>query len=160
MTKSKDDSNDNKELVKYRDLVAATLDYYLDNGVARIKTADFDSDAHYRSLKEQATEHFQKGRLSKLKQWFRDLTDMQRENRDLKFNHYLKMKTGLDVNIFQEYYDRIEKIVAKGKITTDNQFRDVSLLVDNLSQAKPVEIKKIETLNTLLRDYEQHRSKS
>lgn len=34
------------ELQKYRDLVLATLDYYLDNKVMQNKTADFDSTQH------------------------------------------------------------------------------------------------------------------
>lgn len=58
------------ELQKYRDLVLATLDYYLDNKVMQIKTADFDSTEHYKGLKIQTEEHFQKGRLTRLKQWF------------------------------------------------------------------------------------------
>jgi hypothetical protein len=31
-----------EELVKYRDLVLATLDYYIDNYDIQIKTSDFD----------------------------------------------------------------------------------------------------------------------
>lgn len=34
------------ELTKYRDLVLATLDYYLENKVMQIKTTDFDSVEH------------------------------------------------------------------------------------------------------------------
>ena len=159
LTTSKDDPDFKLELAKYRDLVLATLDYYLNNGIARIKTADFDSDAHYGSLRDQAVEHFRKGRLSKLRQCFRDLTDMQRETKDLEFEHYLKVRTGHNINIFQSYNSRIDKILARGKITTENQFRDVTLMVDSLSQAKPVDAIKIEALNTLLRNYEQGRLK-
>lgn len=59
-----------EELVKYRDLVLATLDYYIDNKEMQIKTADFDSTEHYKGLKTQTAEHYQKGRLTRLKQWF------------------------------------------------------------------------------------------
>lgn len=54
-----------EELVKYRDLVLATLDYYIDNKEMQIKTADFDSTEHYIGLKTQTTEHYQKGRLTR-----------------------------------------------------------------------------------------------
>jgi len=64
------------ELTKYRDLVLATIDYYLDNQPIKIKTADFDTDKHYNYLKTQTAEHYQKGRLTRLKQWFRDLKKM------------------------------------------------------------------------------------
>ena len=160
MTKEKINNADKDvELAKYRDLVTATLDYLIDNNTFRIKTADFDSDAHYRRLKEQTTEHFQKGRLSKLKQWFRDLTETQRETGDLKFNVYLKNRTGQEIDIFQDYYDRVDKIIAKGKITTDNQFYDVNSMVDQLSHAVPVDNERLTMLNKLLVDYEQRRTK-
>lgn len=160
MTKNRTDNavKDN-ELIKYRDLVTATLDYLIDNNEFRIKTDDFDSDSHYKKLKAQTTEHFQKGRLSRLKQWFRDLTETQRETGDLKFNSYLRARTGQDINIFQDYYDRADKIIAKGKITTDNQFYDVNSLVDQLSHALPIDNERLTMLNRLLADYEQRRTK-
>lgn len=113
---------ENEELKKYRDLVIATIDYYLENNIAKIKTPDFDSDEHYKRLKIQTDEHFQKGRITKLKQWFCDLTEMQVETGDLKFNKYLQDKTKYDIDIFKSYFQRVDKVIEKGKITTDNQF--------------------------------------
>jgi hypothetical protein len=147
------------ELVKYRDLVLATLDYYLDNKLMHIKTADFDSDEHYQNLKIQTQEHFEKGRLTRLKQWFRDLTEPQIETGDLKFNKYLKDKTKYDIDIFKSYYQHIDKIIEKGKITSDNQFYDANIMVDQLCQTEPVDKEKIDILNKLLGDYEQRKSR-
>lgn len=157
------DSSINKEdkefeLKKYRDLVIATIDYYLENNIAKIKTADFDSDEHYNGLKIQSEEHFKKGRLTILKQWFRDLTEMQVETGDLKFNKYLQDKTKYDINIFKSYFQQVDKVIEKDKITTDNQFYDISIMVDKLCQAELVDVKKIEILNRLLVDYEQRKS--
>ena len=145
------------ELQKYRDLVLATLDYYLDNKETQIKTADFDSIEHYRGLKTQTEDHFQKGRLTRLKQWFRDLTEMQVETGDLKFNKYLQDKTKYETDIFKSYFERVDKVIEKGKITTDNQFYDINMLVDQLCQTEPVENRKIEILNNLLANYEQRK---
>jgi len=92
------------ELTKYRDLVLATLAYYLENNEMQIKTADFDSTENYTGLKIQTEEHYQKGRLTRLKQWFRDLTEMQVETGDLKFNKYLQDKTKYDIDIFKSYF--------------------------------------------------------
>ena len=146
------------ELRKYRDLVLATIDYYLDNEVMQVKTADFDSEEYYKHLKEQSQEHFRKGRLTKLKQWFRDLTEMQVESGDLEFNKYLQNKTGYEIDILKSYFQRAEKIIAGGKITSDNQFYDITMLVDKLCQAEPVDTEKIEMLNKLLSDYERRRT--
>lgn len=148
------------ELLQYKDLVLATIDYHIENKSLQIKTGDFDSDKYFKALKNQTEEHFHKGRLSKLKQWFRDLTEMQIESRDFKFNTYLKQKTDYDINIFANYYDRINKVIAKGKITTDNQFYDITILLDQLNHEQPVDKKKIELLNQLTCNYEQRRTKS
>lgn len=147
------------ELLKYRSLVLTTIDYYLDNKEMQIKTVDFDSAQHFQGLKKQAEEHFQKGRLSRLKQWFRDLTEMPIETGDLKFNEYLKNKTKYDIDIFQSHNQRIDKIVEKGKITSDNQFYDVSIMVDQLCQTELIDKERIDILNKLLIEYEQKKSR-
>ena len=147
------------ELQKYRDLVLATLDYYLENEAIRIKTADFDSTEHYKGLKTQTEDHFLKGRLTRLKQWFRDLTEMQVETGDLKFNKYLQVKTKYDIDIFKSYFQRVDKIIEKGKIATDKQYYDINIMVNQLCQFEPVDNSKIEILNKLLGDYEQRKSR-
>lgn len=147
-----------EELVKYRDLVLTTLDYYIDNKEMQIKTADFDSTEHYKGLKTQTEEHYQKGRLTRLKQWFRDLTEMQVETGDLKFNKYLQDKTKYNIDIFKSYFQRLDKIIEKGKITTDNQFYDINIMVDQLCHTEPLDNEKIEILNRLLSEYEQRKS--
>ena len=124
-----------------------------------IKTADFDSIEHYKGLKTQTEENFQKGRLTRLRQWFRDLTEMQVETGDLKFNKYLQDKTKYDIDIFKSFFQRVEKVTEKGKITTDNQFYDINTMVDQLCQTEPVDNKKIEVLNRLLSEYEQRKSR-
>jgi len=147
-----------EELEKYRDLVLASIDYYLDNKKLHFKMPDFDSIEHFEGLKVQTIEHFQKGRLTKLKQWFRDLAEMPLETGDLKFNKYLQDKTKYEIDIFKSYFQRVDKVIEKGKITTDNQFYDIGVMVDQLCQTKPVDNKKIEILNRLLFDYEQRQS--
>ena len=157
-TKLKNVANQS-ELIKYRDLVIATINYYLENEFAKIKTPEFDSDEHYKRLKVQAEEHFQKGRLTRLKQWFRDLTEMQIECRNFKFNQYLQVKTKYDIDIFKSYFQRVEKIIEKGKITTDNQFYDVNILINQLCQTDPIDTIKIQKLDKLIGDYKQRKSR-
>ena len=147
------------ELEKYCNLVLATIDYYLDRKIMILKTADFDSIEYYKELKRQAEEHFKKGRLTRLKQWFFDLTEILIETRDLKFTKYLQDKTNYDIDIFQSYFQRVDKLIAKGKITTNNQFYEVEIMVDQLCHIEPIDNKKIETLNKLLCDYEQRKSR-
>lgn len=147
------------ELKKYRDLLIATIDYYLDTKLMHVKSADFDPDEYFSSLKVQTDEHFNKGRLTMLKNWFRDMTEMFVEGGDLKFNNYLQDKTGYDIDIFKSYLQRVNKIIAKGKITTDRQFYDINEMVGQLCQAQPVDTQKISDLNKLLADYESRKTK-
>lgn len=125
----------------------------------RIKTADFASTEHYKGLKIQTDEHYQKGRLTRLKQWFRDSTEMHVETGDLKFNKYLQDKTKCDIDIFKSYLQRIDKIIEKGKITTDNQFYDIKIMLGQLCQTETVDNNRIEILNRLLIEYEQRKSR-
>ena len=155
MKKSKQNIEDKQsELQKYRELILATLDYHLENNEMQIKTADFDSKEYYIRLKIDTEEQFKKGRLTRLKQWFRDLTGMHIETCDLNFNKYLQGKTNYDIDIFKSYYQRVDKVIEKGKITTDNQFYDIRIMVDQLCQTLPIDNKKIEILNRILSKYE------
>ena len=83
---------------------------------------------------------------------------MQVETGELKFNKYLQDKTNYDIDIFKSYFQRIDKVIEKGKITTDNQFYDINVMVDQLCQTEPVDNEKIEILNRLLSEYEQRKS--
>lgn len=160
MTNSKPNKDEKQaELQKYRDLVLATLDYYTDNKEMQTKTADYDSQEHFKGLKIQTEEHYQKGRLARLKQWFRDLTEMQVETGDLKFNKYLQDKTKYEIDIFKSFFQRVEKVIQKGKITTDNQFYDIGIMVDQLCQIESVDNERIKILNRLLSEYEQQKSR-
>jgi len=148
-----DKSEKATELIKYRDLLLATLDYHIENNKIKIITADFDSTKHYESLKIQTVENFEKGKLAKLKQWFRDLTEMQIETLDFKFNKYLQDKTKYQIDIFESFFQRVDKIIEKGKITTDNQFYDITIMIDQLCQSEPQDKEKMEKLDKLLMNY-------
>ena len=84
---------------------------------------------------------------------------MQVETVDLKFNLYLKEKTKYDIDIFKSYFQRVDKIIQKGIITTDNQFYDINIMVDQLCQTEPIDNSKIQILNKLLGEYEQRKSR-
>jgi hypothetical protein len=149
-----------EELVKYRSLILAAVDYSLKYHAPQMKLEGFDFVAHYESLKVQTDEHFRKGRLTVLKNWFRDLIEMPLEEGDLKFNQFLIDRTGYEVDIFKAHYQRIERIVAKGKITTDRQYYEVNQMVDQLCQIFPVDSAKIAVLNKMLAEYGNRKAKS
>jgi hypothetical protein len=81
------------------------------------------------------------------------------ETRDLKFNKYLQDKTKYDIDIFKSYFQSVDKIFEKGKISTDNQFHEINIMVDQLCQTEPVYNNKLQILNRLLSEFEQRKSK-
>jgi hypothetical protein len=141
-----------RELKKYLSLNLATLDYYLEHKVIKVKTEDFDSDIYFRSLKTQTQEHFDKGKLARLKQWFRDLTEPVKE--DSTFTQYLKNKTGLDIDLKNQFKRRIERIIKKSSIKNENEYRDIMEKIDDVCQSEPVDKMLIDLLNSLLLDFE------
>lgn len=82
------------------------------------------------------------------------MTEEPRETGDLNFERYIKEKTGYDIDIFANFQKRIEKIIERKKIKTENEYRDVLAMVDNLCQQTPVDQEKIDVLNNLLIDFD------
>ncbi|MGB3802364.1 MAG: hypothetical protein WA952_21260 [Lewinella sp.] len=148
-----------RELEKYRDLVLAVLDYdcHKLQQAAAEGYPNFRTD-HAERLKVETRKAFEKQQLSKLKQWFRDLTEGAIETRDFAITAYLKEATGYEIDIFAKYFARIDAILTRRKITTDNQFYDASMLVDHLCQSDPVDEEKIDRLNRLIGAYEDRNS--
>ncbi|SHO64796.1 hypothetical protein [Algoriphagus zhangzhouensis] len=145
--------NKHTELEKYRDLNLSTLDYLSET--IQIATNDFNSSQHFQKLKIEVNESFTKGRLSKLKQWFRNLTEVLRETEDLKFNDFIKERTGHEVNLHERFEKRISKILGQGRIKSENDYRDVVTKVDYLSQKESADQTLIDQLNFLLISFEK-----
>lgn len=144
------------ELIKYRTLIMATLDYCINN---EMFNAYGNVASELEHLKSEAQQHFEKGRLAKLKQWFRDLAEPHIETLSFDFDRYLKEATNFEIDVFQQFYQRINKIVEKGKITTDRQFYETGIMVDHLSQSASADQGRISVLNNLLKAYEKSKSK-
>ena len=137
------------ELKKYRDLVVATLDYY----IANLAINNIIKDEYIR-LKIQTEEHYLKGKLSILKKWFKDLTSDIIDDRDFGFNEYLKQTTNYEIDIFESYFKRIEKIIEKDQIKTDSQFYELKNYVDYLIQNNNSDKVLIQRINELLLRFE------
>ncbi len=75
------------------------------------------------------------------------------------FREFGQEKTNYDIDIFKSYFQHVDKIIEKGKITTDNQFYAINIMVDQLCQTEPVDNEKIEILNRLLSEYEQRKTR-
>jgi hypothetical protein len=143
------------ELKRLRDILHATIDYQITKYRSiEIKFDGYDPIASCEHLRQLTEEHFKKGRLTRLKQWLRDLTEEPRETGDLYFDRYIKERTGYDVDIFATFEKRIDNILNRKIIKTENEHRDVLSMVDNLCQQTPVDQAKVDVLNALLIDFD------
>lgn len=138
------------ELIKFRKLTLATLDYYEEFYTIE----NIISDRDCLLWKKEIELHFKRGRLTKLKQWFRDFTEMPIETKDFKFNTYLKEKTNYDIDIFKSFYNRIDKILERGKITTNNQFYDVMSILNDVSEVNKYKKEDILKLDSIVFEFE------
>jgi hypothetical protein len=143
------------ELNRVRDILLATIDYDLTTR-SKIITNDFNSDEYYSNLKNEIEEKFQKGRLATLNQWLCDFTEGPRETKDLEYCKYIKQATGHSFNIFEIFSKRIEKIIEKKKVSTENQYRDIMELINYLSVFEPENQAKLGLLQKLASDFEAH----
>lgn len=82
------------------------------------------------------------------------MTEAPREMEDFGFGRYIKEKTGYDLDIFASFHKRIDKIIERKQIKTENQYRDVISMIDNLCQQTPTDQEKIDLLNDLLIDFD------
>lgn len=144
-----------KELIKLRELNLATLDYNLQL-CEQSSVQGFDLVQHFKNLKSQVQQYYEKGNINLLRRWFNYFTEGIKEagfECNKEYSRYIKARTGYDVDILQCFYNRVNKIVVKGKITTQNQYRDIDIMVNELCQATPIDKEKIDKLNNLLLDY-------
>jgi hypothetical protein len=84
------------ELKRHRDILLATIDYLLERTAGSFICDQFDTVAeYYQQAKRQTEKYYQKGRLDRLQQKLRSMTENQRHRGDLNFGSYIKEKTGL-----------------------------------------------------------------
>jgi hypothetical protein len=153
---------DNKKsaLELHRQILLATIDYLNEQEDGRIIYDQFDPVAeYYQQQKLQFEKYFKQGRLDRLQQRLRSLTEGRLRRIDVNFASYIKEKTGYDIDLFENLYKRIDTILSQQEIRDQNELSDVSTMLQ-LYQKTPVDKDKVNLLNNLLTTYaEQNSSK-
>ncbi len=141
------------ELERVKTILLATLDYHLQTD-EKIITEDFNSDKHFEDLKMETLQKFQKGQLSTLKQWLRDFTEKPRETRDFEYVKYIKETTGIDFDIFEAFKNRIDKIIARRRITSAPQYYDAMEMINYLCLTQSEDTATATLLDELIHQFE------
>lgn len=148
------------ELIKFRALNLATLDYN-QQLYKHSQVQGLNFETYFNNLKVQVQEHYVKGKLGILRKWLNSFTEGFQEaglEHNLKYSKYIKERTGYDIDILKSFHNRIDKILAKGRVTTDDQYRDVVVIVNELCQADIMDNEKIDKLNLLLSKYKARKN--
>jgi hypothetical protein len=148
----------NRELTKYRDRVFGLIELFLERGTLKIKTEDFDSDQHFIHVKEQARQFFEKGQLTRLKQFCRDLSEPIQF--DAEGQRILEQKLGEHITWIKNDLDMVvDRVTKRKRINNGEEFRIVNEKVDRLTQENYLDKTTIQFLHSLLADFETKRKK-
>lgn len=79
--------------------------------------------------------------ITKVKQWFRDISAYPVETGDTRYEIYLEQQTGLKVELFGKLVKRVERYLDLGYIKSEQQYLDVETVFHLYSaQNKPDEL--------------------
>jgi hypothetical protein len=141
------------ELNKYRNLVFATIDYFLERYFTDVKPDELAAIVgYYKQQKLQIEKYYTQRRLDRLQQRFRVLIKVIQNRVDLDFATYIKEKAGCDVDIFDELRNRTEIIIKQKEIRNQKELNDVGTTL-RLYQQTSVAPDKIDLLKNLLIDF-------
>jgi hypothetical protein len=139
-----------KELKRIYEIVTASFDYIIQKNLNDpFKDDELNIVEYYKKLKVDAKVIYEQGKMKKLAQWYRDLTEGSIY--DPKFLSYIKEHTGYDIKSDKELEKRISVIIKRKKIITEDEYRDVMEMISYLNVKN--EPKKMETLQSLIDNY-------
>ncbi len=129
------------------------MDYHLAQhaGTFVCDGVDFIAD-YYEQQKLQTEKYYKQRRLDRLQQRFRSLTENLQSRIDLKFENYIKERTGYNIDLFETLQNRVENIIKQNDIRNPKEYQDVSTM-RHFYQQILAEPGKIEILNHLLAEF-------
>jgi hypothetical protein len=83
---------------------------------------------------------------------FAVITEVFIDTVNLSFNECLNKKTGYEIDIFENFFKKVDNIIAKGKISTDTQFFEVNNFVTGLNH-QGIKDKRSKILNRFMEEY-------
>ena len=116
-------------------------------------------ESHYQKLKQNTEKHFKQKKLAKLQQILLKALEDPLARVDLSFDNYIKEKTGYEINIFQNFEERIDNIIKQSKIKNEKEFQDADLMINKLRQESD-DKNKINVLHNLCSDFNKRRTKT
>ncbi len=113
-------------------------------------------------LKDEVEKAYKDKNIRKLKLFFLSVNEMVMDLDDVlkrELNEKLQQCCGRDLNVYdRKLHNKVENIINRGKIRSDNEYRQVKLYLDCLNP-EDKNIQLIDLLDTLMSEYEMLKSK-
>lgn len=139
------------ELHRLKALVLATLDYLLLHHTGSIIYDDIDPNKQtYERQKIETEKHFTNNWLDQLEKLLHSSTMSIKFGYNSSFTSYIKEKTGYDFDIWTEHRKSFEAVLAKGRIDTEAELHDVSIMLNDKAS---LENHKLAFFEPLMQDF-------
>ncbi|RZM19795.1 MAG: hypothetical protein EOO88_37045 [Pedobacter sp.] len=93
-----------------------------------------------------------------MKYWWKCLQEEPRETRDLAFQQFISAQTGIALDIFGLFEKKIQRIIHRGRINSDDEYREVMEKLDRLIQEETRDVDLVGILNGLVANFEKKTS--
>jgi hypothetical protein len=141
------------ELEKYMAITLAAIDYNSQRQIGSLVCDGHDPMIGiYAWQRTQIRSFFAQRRLDHLQRKFHSYTGPMSSRGDLRFNDYVKEKTGYTIDILESLRDDVKLILDRGVISHEADRRNVSSLLDFLKEEED-EKELSEKLAALLAEY-------
>lgn len=119
------------ELDKCRHIIFVSIDYTIEKEAGQLKPEQIEYSRNFHRLwKEQVEEQYQSKDLQKLKKSLDTVTLRYKITGDTDLVKYIKEKTGYDYDLLGNIYERIDKIIARGRIANRKERTDVATMIE------------------------------
>ena len=143
---------DQEELNRYRALNLATVKYTSIGPMKVVIDAKPELKDHFAKVEEKIEEFYAGEKLPALMKYFKDLSEVFKHDPD--YNNYIQQETGYDIDSTGMLNSRIETILNRGLIESDDEYRDVVEALSDVGPPSPISKADAVRFNNLLTDYE------
>ena len=148
------------ELEKNRTLLFAVLDYHLEYYTASMVFDHWDPAAdYYLQQKQQTDRDYQESKLDILQQRLSQFIKHSAERIDLKFESYIKERTGYEIDIFENFRLDVAAIATKRKIENAEELKVVELMI-RVYESRPAGQENTEILVALVDEFAKYKNLS
>lgn len=152
-------SKNSTELEKHKAILLATIDYELKRISQTYKAEELalveDSFCGIKNAIETNTEKYN---LSEIKKTLQQFTSPLMQMGDLAYNHYIKARTGYDVDLFANISLRVQKIIHQNAIKNKRELQDIIAMIALCRQTAAYEYN-VAHLKNLVVEYQYSHSK-